>query len=473
MKKKPETKKTTKEAKPTKPVAPAVAEAAEPLKKAVRVPELLRGMRDVMPAEQNYWRLVFDKVRALADTYGFERIDTPILEEAALFSKAIGRDSDIVEKEMYLFEDLDGAKLVLRPEATASIARAYLNHGLFTLPQPIKLWYWGPMFRHERPQSGRYRQFHQFGFEMIGEASPVSDAMIILIAYNFYQELGVPVTIQINSLGCTDCRPAYREELLQYYRSHRGEICENCKKRLQRNPWRVLDCKEPTCQPVKENAPKAVDSLCDDCRAHFMGVLEYLDDLNLPYLLTHTLVRGLDYYTRTVFEIYAVAPEGQTAEGVPAAEAGRGPGQTALGGGGRYDLLIETLGGRPTPATGFAHGIERCVNKLRELSLGQPAPPKVDIYMAQLGEAARRKAFILFERFRKEGLLTAEGLSKSGLRAQLEAANKLGVRYAIVIGQKEVQDDTAIIRDMESGIQEIVPFAKVIQEVKKKLTQGA
>lgn len=436
-------------------------------KPGVRTPELLRGMRDILPQEQGYWRLVFDKVRALAATYGFEKIDTPILEEAALFTKAIGRDTDIVEKEMFIFEDIGGDKMVLRPEATAAIARAYINHGMLNLPQPVKLWYWGPMFRHERPQAGRYRQFHQFGFEILGEDSPVSDALIILIAYNFYNELAIPVSIQLNSVGCQVCREKYRAELVQYYRSHRSEICENCKKRLQKNPLRVLDCKEAGCQPVKENAPKMVDSLCDDCRAHFMGVLEYLDDLGLPYFLNHTLVRGLDYYTRTVFEIYAVGEESTPGP----AGAAVGQSQTALGGGGRYDLLIELLGGRPTPAIGFAHGIERCVNKLRELGVSQPALPKADIYAAQLGEAARRKTIVLFEQLRRAGLPAVEGLTKSGLRPQLEQANKLGVRYAIVIGQKEVQDETAIIRDMESGIQEIVPFNKVISEIKKKLTQ--
>jgi len=265
---------------------------AEPIKKTIQTPQPLRGMKDILPSDQGYWWLVFDKVRALAKTYGFEKIDTPLLEEATLFSRSIGKETDIVEKEMYIFEDLDGQKLALRPEATASIMRAFLNHGMWNLPQPIKAWYWGPMFRHERPQSGRYRQFHQFGFEILGEDGPVADAMIIMIAYNFYAEMGVNASIQINSLGCQVCRENYKNELVQYYKTHRSKICETCKKRMQKNPLRLLDCKEPGCISIKEGAPQMIDFLCDDCRNHFMSVLEYLDELGLPYFLNHNLVRG-------------------------------------------------------------------------------------------------------------------------------------------------------------------------------------
>lgn len=435
--------------------AKTVEEAEGGSKRTIRLLQPLRGMKDILPADAPFWKIAFDKVTSLAADYGFERLETPILEEAGLFSRSLGRDTDIVEKEMYVFEDLDGEKVALRPEATASVIRAYLNHGMWNLPQPVKVWYWGPMFRHERPQSGRYRQFYQFGFELVGEAAPVADAVIILIAYNFYQELGVPVSIQLNSIGCLECREKYKNELTQYYRSERSKLCEFCKKRMQRNPMRLLDCKEPGCQPIKQGAPQILDFLCDPCREHFVAVLEYLDELGLPYFLNHALVRGLDYYTRTVFEIYATGEEGES--------------QTSLGGGGRYDLLAGILGGRPAPACGFAHGLERAVGKIKEAGQVAPLFEVKDVFVAQLGEAARRKAIVLFENCRKAGLKTAEGLYKGGLRPQLEMADKLKTRYALIIGQKEVQDGTVIIRDMESGNQETVDFKKAIPEIKKKL----
>lgn len=444
-------------AKPAKAEKPAVKTEA-PVESAKRVPstpQVLRGMKDILPADQEYWWLIFDKARSLAKAYGFEKIETPVLEEAGLFARSIGKDTDIVEKEMYTFEDLDGSKVTLRPEATAAIIRAYLNHGMWNLQQPIKLWYFGPMFRHERPQSGRYRQFYQLGFEILGDAQPISDALTILIAYNFYKELGVNASVQINSLGCPTCREIYREVLVDYYKAHRSRICETCKKRLQRNPMRLLDCKEEQCQPIKKDAPQILDGLCDPCRKHFMGVLEFLDELNLPYFLNHTLVRGLDYYTRTVFEVYATNEDGSM--------------QAALGGGGRYDLLAEAIGGKPTPACGFSHGVERAVSKLKEVGQFTPAKRQADIFIAQLGDQARRKAVTMFENFRKSGVKVAEDFCRNGLRQQLETADKLGARYALIVGQKEVQDGTAIIRDMESGVQEIIDYNKAIPEIQKKL----
>lgn len=430
-------------------------ESAEPIKKVPQTPQTLRGMKDILPTDQGYWWLVFDKVRSLAKTYGFEKIDTPLLEESSLFVRSVGKDTDIVEKEMYIFEDLDGQKLALRPEATASSMRAYLNHGMWNLPQPIKAWYFGPMFRHERPQSGRYRQFHQFGFEILGEAGPVADALIIMIAYNFYAEMGVNASIQINSLGCPACRENYKNELTQYYKTNRSKVCESCKKRLVKNPLRLLDCKEPSCLPIKEGAPQMIEFLCDDCKTHFMSVLEFLDELGLPYFLNHNLVRGLDYYTRTVFEIYSTGDD----EGS----------QTALGGGGRYDLLAEVLGGKPTPACGFAHGVERAIAKIKDAGQIVPENVKADIFIAQLGEQARRKAFTLFEKFRHTGIKVAESFCRNSLRGQLEQADKLGARYALIVGQKEVQDGSVIIRDMESGVQEMVDFNKAVAEIQKKL----
>lgn len=431
--------------------APEEAQA----KKHARTPQLVRGMKDVLPYEMPWWNFLYARVANLADSFGFEKIETPVVEESALFARSIGKDTDIVEKEMYAIADSEGEKLVLRPENTASIVRAYINHGMLNLPQPVKLWYWGSMFRHERPQSGRYRQFHQFGFEVVGDESPIVDAELILIAYNLYTNLGINISIQINSIGCAECRPMYYQSLIAYYRTMRHEMCEQCRKRLQKNPLRTLDCKEPQCQPLKKDAPHFVDFLCEPCKEHFMSVLEYLDELGLPYFLNHTLVRGLDYYNRTVFELYAAGEEDGS--------------QSALGGGGRYDGLAEILGGRLTPACGFAQGCERAVLKMKEIESIKPPVRTVHIFVAQLGNQAKSKALKLFENLRVAGINVAHNLSKNGLRQQLEIANKLGVRYSLVIGQKEVQDETVIIRDMESGVQETIGVNKVAHDIKKKL----
>ncbi|MBI5230117.1 MAG: histidine--tRNA ligase [Candidatus Magasanikbacteria bacterium] len=434
--------------------APHVQEDAG-AKKHPRTPQLVRGMKDILPYETPWWDLLYARVADIGVSYGFERIETPVVEETALFARSIGKDTDIVEKEMYAITDTEGEKLVLRPENTASIVRAYINHGMLNLTQPVKLWYWGPMFRHERPQSGRYRQFHQFGFEVLGDESPIVDAELILIAYNVYKNLGINTSIQINSIGCGKCRGAYHQSLIAYYRTVRHEMCENCRRRLQKNPLRALDCKEPQCQPLKKDAPHFVDYLCEPCKEHFLSVLEYLDELELPYFLNHSLVRGLDYYNRTVFELYAAGEE----EGS----------QSALGGGGRYDGLAEILGGRPTPACGFAQGCERAILKMKEIEALKPPADIVHIFVAQIGNQAKSKALKLFENLRAAGITVAHNLSKNGLRPQLEIANKLGVRYSLVIGQKEVQDETVIIRDMESGGQESIGFNKAANDLKKKL----
>jgi len=458
----PVKKKTTTKKKAVQPVkkaapkAKAVAPAKASTKRAPKVPQLLRGMKDVLPADEKYWDFIFDAIRGLGKSFGYGRIETPVLEETSLFVRSVGRDTDIVEKEMYTFQDPGGDNVSLRPEATASIARAYITHGMLNLPQPVKLWYWGPMFRHDRPQSGRYRQFHQFGFEALGEDSPTVDAQLIVILSDFFKEIGLEITVQINSLGTPESRQAFKTELVSYYRSRRGQLCDNCKKRLNKNPLRLLDCKEEGCQSIRNEAPQIIDWLDEDSKNHFMKVLEALDEAEVPYVLNPFLVRGLDYYTRTVFEIW---PEGDEEEAR----------QNALGGGGRYDLLVEMLGGRPTPACGFAIGIERVVSRLKSEEVAVPEPPVAEIFFAQLGEQARIKALGLFEEFRKAGVPLSEAFSKESLKAQLEIANKLGVKYALILGQKEVLDGTVLIRDMEAGIQEIVDQKKIVREVQKKL----
>jgi histidyl-tRNA synthetase len=311
------------------------------------------------------------------------------------------------------------------------------------------------MFRYDRPQKGRYRQFHQFGLESIGSQLPIVDAEMIVIMYNFYKELGLETRVVLNSIGTTESRREYVSELASYYRSKRNEICEDCKRRLLKNPLRLLDCKEAQCQPVKQAAPQIMDWLDEESKAHFMKVLEYLDEVQIPYELNPRLVRGFDYYSKTVFEFVV--------------EGGEEGAQVALGGGGRYDGLVEMLGGMPTPACGVGIGLERVIIALKEKNIPAPGPKKPRIFLAQLGEQARVKALGLFEEFRKAGIQVMQSFAKEGLKVQLEAANKYGVPYTLILGQKEVLDGTILIRDMDGGNQEVVDLKKVVIEVRKKL----
>lgn len=432
-----------------------------------RVPtiQLLRGMKDLLQSEQPHWNRVRTLVEGLATTYGYQRIDTPILEDTSLFVRSVGRGSDIVEKEMFSFTDQGGDRVSMRPEGTAGVVRAYIEHGMLNQPQPVKVWYLGPMFRYDRPQSGRLRQFHQFGLEVLGEQHPATDAELITIGMNIFQALAIPVSVQVNSIGCSTCRPPYELELETYLRSHRTDLCEDCKRRIQRSAFlRVFDCKQDQCRSLQEGAPQVVDWLCEVCKKHFIRVLEYLDELEVPYALSPFLVRGLDYYTKTVFEFWPVAADGSAL-----------PAQSALAAGGRYDGLVESLGGRPTAATGVAFGIERIILKMKEAiadgRLAAPAAATPTVYLAQLGDQAKRKAMRLFEQLRQDGFGIAANFAKDSLKQQLEHANRLGVRLTLILGQKEVIDGTIIIREMSSGIQEIVAFEKIVPETRKRLEQ--
>ena len=420
--------------------------------------ETLRGMKDLLPEKSPLWLLVYHTAENIAKAYGFGYMETPILESTQLFVRSLGKATDVIDKEMYTFEDKDGSKVSLRPEATASIARAYINHGMHNRPQPVKVWYWGQMFRHDRPQAGRYRQFHQFGCETLGQRDPVIDAELIAVSYNFLFDLGISTEVHINSIGSLEDRKNYTVELVGYLRSKRTYLCADCKRRMVKNPLRVLDCKEEECRNVIEEAPQIVDWLSAESRAFFMKVLEYLDELQVPYVLRSTLVRGLDYYTDTVFEFYT--------------EKGEEGAQSALGGGGRYDGLIEQLGGRPTPAAGFSMGIERVISELTRDKEGRkefenPYDGTMQIFFAQLGEQARRRMLRLIEELRRKGILVGSNLAKASLKVQLELANSLKSTHTVILGQKEVQDGTVIIRDMSSGIQEIVDQKKIEQELRK------
>ncbi|MDD5726045.1 MAG: histidine--tRNA ligase [Patescibacteria group bacterium] len=441
----------------TKKTAPAPKKPEGPSKKAPQPFSLVRGVRDILPADQPYWRQAFEMAQSLCDAYSVDRIETPVLEETGLFVRSVGKQTDIVEKEMFSFETTGNEHVTLRPENTASICRSYIHHGMLNLPQPVKLWYWGPQFRHERPQSGRYRQFWQYGVEMIGESDAVIDAQLALIAWRFLKDLGIDTVVRINSIGTPESRINYRNALVAYFRPKRNRLSEEDKKRLLKNPLRLLDSKDPAMAELKAEAPQIVDWLDEPSKNHFMRVLEYLDEVGVPYQLDPFLVRGLDYYTQTVFELYDTSETDETA-------------QSALGGGGRYDGLMEILGGRPTPAAGFALGIDRIISKLKALKPTLPEK-KVEVFVAQLGEAGRKRALALFEELRLANIKTAEAFAKGSIKVQMEIANRLGARWAIIVGQKEVLDGTAIIRDMDAGTQEIVDGRKVVHELQKKMTQ--
>ena len=346
----------------------------------------------------------------------------------------------------------------LRPEGTASVIRSYIQHGMLNLPQPVRLWYTGPMFRHDRPQSGRYRQFYQAGYEVIGDADPVIDAQLIILGWNLLKGLGIETTVRINSLGTPESRANYKNALVAYFRSKKAKLSDEDKKRLLKNPLRLLDSKDPAILELKAEAPQIVDWLDEESKTHFMRVLEFLDEVGVPYQLDPYLVRGLDYYTKTVFEWYANSDDQELS-------------QSALGGGGRYDGLAELLGGRPTPAAGMSLGLDRIVSRLKDKN---PPPqdhrmPQVDVFLAQLGEMGRKRSLALFEEFREAGIPVGEAFSKANIKAQMEIANKRGAKWAIVIGQKEVLDGTVQIRDMDAGSQEIVDVKKAVHEIKKKL----
>jgi len=418
----------------------------------------LRGMRDLHPKDSKFWRTAYRAAEQLADAYNFQYMEIPSIEDSSLFIRSIGKGTDVVDKEMYVFDNNDGSKVGLRPEFTAGFARAYISHGMQSESQPVKVWTRGSLFRHDRPQAGRYREFRQFDCETMGVRDAAVDAELVVVAYNYLKDLGIDTHVRINSIGSPEDRANYVIELTAYLRSKRSYLSEASKKRITKNPLRVLDSKEPEDQEILEEAPQIIDWLSDDSKKFFMRVLEYLDHLEVPYILDPRLVRGLDYYTDTVFELYRT-------------DDGEGS-QSALGGGGRYDLLIETLGGLPTPASGFAIGLDRVVLALKALNGNynkKHLPVKAPIYFAQLGEQARQNALRLIEDLRKEDIIVHHNLGKSSLKSQLELANKQEVTHTLILGQKEVLDGTIIIRDMDSGIQEIIDQGKILREVKKLL----
>src|SRR3989338_722158 len=421
-----------------------------------------KGMRDILPEDQKYLRHILKKSDQILDYYGFEKIDTPMVEPVDLFLRSAGETSDIMEKEIYTLKTKGGDVLALRPEGTAGVVRAYIENGMNVRPHPVKLSYWGPMFRHDQPQHGRYRQFYQLGAETIGDSSEAVDAELIFLGYKLLDMIGLDnYNVHINSLGDSNCRPGYLKALKDYYKNRTKKLCLNCKNRLKTNILRLLDCKEAECVELSKEAPQTVDFLDDECRSHFKHVLEFLDEAKVPYILNPRLVRGLDYYTRTVFEFLPDDPSNSSVQGGA---------QSAVIAGGRYDKLVEMLGGSKTPAAGWAMGIDRVVLALKEKNVNVPeglSKPKV--FLVQLGEAAKRKSINLYESFRKAGIEAKSSIGRDSIKSQLRIANRLGVRFALIFGQKEALDGTIILREMDTGVQETIPLEKIVDEVKKRL----
>ncbi len=406
----------------------------------------VRGMRDILPEETPLWQKLEAEIRAAFALYGYREIRTPVVEAAELFSRGVGQATDVVHKEMYVFPDKKGLQLALRPEATASVVRAYIEHGLYAKGGLSKLYYFGPMFRYEKPQKGRTRQFHQYGVEALGSLDPALDVEVIDLASYLMERVGLPregLFLRINSIGCKEDRARYREALRDFFMPRADELCADCRRRLSENPMRILDCKRPQCQPAIQAAPKSTNFLCRECRAHFQEVLAQLDRLGLPYELDHTLVRGLDYYTRTVFEL---------------ASKDLGA-QDALLGGGRYDELAEMLGGPPTPGVGFAGGMERLVLVIRE-RLSLETEEKLAVYVIPIGEdpeVKRTCAWVLAQLRRAGFAADMEYLGRSVRKATQVAARV--ARYALFLGPDELARGEAALKDLSSGEARPLPLA--------------
>lgn len=420
-----------------------------------------RGTRDILPQEQKYWEYVVETGKQVIRGFGFQRIDTPIYEDKALFERSIGEDTDIVTKEMFELKQRSvGQQYVLRPEATATLARAYIEHGMRSWPKPVKLFTVGPYFRYERPQAGRFRQHHQFSLEIFGSAAPITDAAVIYVLNSFWQDLGLEeYTLRINSLGDPQERKEYIKLLKDHYRRNRSKLCKDCKERIVSNPLRVLDCKEEKCQQVANTAPRLLDHLGEAARAHFEAVLAALDNLQVPYEVTPGLVRGLDYYRHTVFEFV----------GSPNAEGAR----LTFAGGGRYDGLVKALGGRDASGMGAGIGIERVIEQVKTEGIELTITDKPEIFVAHLGQQAKLEALRLLRELQQAEIPFAESLDRDGMQAQLKVADRLGVPWSLIVGHKEVIDKTVILRSMESGMQEVIPRETLIEQLRERLNMTA
>lgn len=395
-----------------------------------------RGTQDMLPGDAYKWQHVEQTALAIARDYGYREMRTPVFEHTELFHRSVGETTDVVQKEMYTFEDKGGRSITLRPEGTAGMARALLEHGLQNDPLPIKVCYLTSCYRYEKPQAGRMREFHQFGVECFGAAAPQADAEVIALARAVLGELGVTgVSLRINSIGCPECRATYHAALKAYFAARQDALCDTCRGRLERNPMRILDCKSPACAAIAKDAPVMLDYLCDDCRAHFDGVRGCLEEAEIAYEIDTRIVRGLDYYTRTVFEFVSDALGAQS----------------TVCGGGRYDGLIEELGGPHLPSLGFGMGLERLLLVLDAKGASFPVPPRCELYLASMGDAAAKRCFAIASRLREGGVSVECDTVGRGLKAQMKYADRIGARYVIVVGDDELQSGLAKLKDMETG----------------------
>lgn len=410
-----------------------------------------RGTKDILPDSVGDWNYVEGEIRELCRRFGYSEIRTPIFEHTELFQRGIGEGTDVVDKEMYTFTDRGDRSITLRPENTASAVRAYLQNKLYAESNLVKLFYIGSMFRYDRPQAGRMREFHQFGVEALGEANPAVDAEVILLAMSLLEGLGLKdLELSINSVGCPKCRSKYRTMLQDFFRDKLDDLCEDCRSRFDRSPLRILDCKKDSDKPYMADAPKITDCLCDECSDHFAKLKEHLANAGISFQHDPRLVRGLDYYTKTAFEI-KYPPLGA---------------QSAVAGGGRYDGLIEEMGGSPTPAVGFATGLERLLLALESQNLLPEKSRSVDAYVVALGEAAQSEGFKLLNNLRRVGLSAAMDFAGRSMKAQMKQANKLGARYALILGDDEIAEGVVMLRSMSDSQQEKVALAEVIEKIK-------
>jgi histidyl-tRNA synthetase len=410
----------------------------------------IKGMNDILPGEVETWQFLEERARRIFSAFGYREIRVPILEKTELFCRSIGETTDIVEKEMYSFADKGGTAMTMRPEGTAPVIRAFIEHKLHTLDPVSKLYYLGPMFRHERPQKGRYRQFHQIGAEVIGLDDPKIDAQILAMLSHFFVAVGITgVALQVNSLGCPECRPAYRQTLSAFLQSRHEQLCADCQRRTATNPLRALDCKVPGCADATVGAPAVVDHLCAGCALHFEAVRGHLTDLEVPFTVNQRMVRGLDYYTKTTFEMVT----------------DRLGAQSAVAAGGRYDRLVADLGGPALPGIGFAMGVERLALLLADAAAVPVGPA---LFIATLGADAERFGFRLLTRLQRQGVYAEMEYAGKSLKAQLRRADKLGAQRVLILGGDELARGIAQLRDMAAGSQEEVPLADIELLVRSK-----
>jgi histidyl-tRNA synthetase len=407
-------------------------------------------MNDILPGEVATWQELEQTARRIFHSYGFSEIRVPVVEKTELFCRSIGESTDIVEKEMYTFTDKGGTSLTLRPEGTAPVMRAFIEHKLHAQDPVAKLYYLGPMFRYERPQKGRYRQFHQIGAEVIGLDDPRCDAQVLTMLADYFAAVGITdVQLQINSLGCPQCRPGYRQALVDFLATRLEGLCEDCRRRWQSNPLRVLDCKVPACKEATADAPSVLDHLCSGCSDHFAAVQGYLTDLGTGFAINARMVRGLDYYTKTTFEMVT----------------GSLGAQNAVAAGGRYDGLIQDLGGPALPGIGFAMGVERLVL----LKGGEQLPSRLDCFLATLGDAAARQGFLLTHQLLRAGLQVDTDFEGKSLKAQMRRAGKLGARFTAILGGDELAAGRVQLRDMDAGSQIDIPLAELSARLQELL----